>query len=39
LVRLVLRGALPAIGSIFVAIHLLIFDRLFLRLGRIQRLG
>ncbi|MFI5341277.1 MAG: patatin-like phospholipase family protein, partial [Candidatus Methylomirabilales bacterium] len=39
LVRLVLRGALPAIGSIFVAIHLLIFDRLFLWLGRIQRLG
>jgi len=37
-VRLVLRGLLPAIGSAFVAIHLLIFDRLFLRLGRVDRL-
>jgi len=37
-VRLVLRGVLPAVGSIFVAIHLLIFDRLFLHLGRIRHL-
>ncbi len=37
-VRLLLRGLVPAIGSVFVGIHLLIFDRLFLRLGEIRRL-
>ncbi|MEE9123911.1 MAG: patatin-like phospholipase family protein [candidate division NC10 bacterium] len=38
LTRLVLRGLVPAIGSVFVWIHLAIFDPLFLSLGRIQRL-
>jgi NTE family protein len=38
LVRLVTRALLPALGSVFVAVHLLIFDRLFLQLGSLQRL-
>ncbi len=38
LLRFVLRGLVPAVGSIFVWIHLLIFDRIFLRLGRVGRL-
>ena len=33
------RGVLPAIASVFVWLHLQTFDRLFLRLGRIERLG
>lgn len=37
-VRLVLRGALPAFGSLFVWIYLLIFNPLFLHLGRVRRL-
>jgi NTE family protein len=36
--RLVLRGLIPALGSIIVWIHLTIFDPLFLKLGRIHRL-
>lgn len=36
--RLVVRGVLPALASVFVGLHLLIFDRLFLWLGRIDRL-
>jgi NTE family protein len=39
IVRFVTRAALPAFGSVFVAIHLAIFDRLFLWLGRLERLG
>lgn len=36
--RLVLRGLIPALGSIIVWIHLTIFDPLFLKLGRLDRL-
>ncbi len=39
LVRFVTRALLPAIGSVFVWIHLCIFDPLFLRQGKIERLG
>ena len=39
LVRLVIRGVLPAIGALFVNIHLWIFDPIFLRTGKIKRLG
>ena len=39
LVRFFTRAVLPAFGSVFVAIHLAIFDRLFLWLGRLERLG
>lgn len=38
LVRLVVRGLLPAIGSVFVWLHLLIFDRLFLSYGKVENL-
>ena len=38
LVRLVMRGILPAIGSIFVWLHLLIFDWLFLSYGKVENL-
>jgi hypothetical protein len=38
LFRLIARAALPALGSIFVALHLLIFDRLFLRRGKLKNL-
>jgi NTE family protein len=37
--RLLVRGLLPALASPLVAIHLLTFDRLFLWLGRVSRLG
>jgi NTE family protein len=37
--RLVVRGLLPALLAPLVALHLLTFDRLFLRLGRVSRLG
>ncbi len=36
--RLVLRGIIPALGSVVVWIHLTIFDPLFLELGKIHRL-
>ncbi|OGQ17551.1 MAG: hypothetical protein A3C54_07040 [Deltaproteobacteria bacterium RIFCSPHIGHO2_02_FULL_60_17] len=36
--RFVLRGLLPAIGSIFVWIYLYTFDVLFMSLGRVRRL-
>lgn len=39
LVRFVTRALLPAIGSVFVAIHLAIFDRLFLHYGKLEHLG
>lgn len=39
LVRLITRGLLPAIGALFVNIHLWIFDPIFLRMGKIKRLG
>lgn len=39
LARLVLRGVLPAIASVFVWLHLHTVDRLFLQLGRLERLG
>jgi NTE family protein len=39
LVRFVARALLPAAGSLFIAIHIFIFDRLFLRQGKIDRLG
>lgn len=38
LTRVALRGALPAVGSLFVWIHLWIFNPLFLYLGRVERL-
>lgn len=38
LVRFIIRGLLPAVGSFFVNIHLLIFDPLFLRMGKIKQL-
>jgi NTE family protein len=37
--RLVIRGLVPAVGALFVWIHLQVFDRLFLWLGRVERLG
>lgn len=37
-IRFVARALLPALGSGFVAIHLFIFDRLFLRQGKVDRL-
>ncbi|MCH7887565.1 MAG: patatin-like phospholipase family protein [Candidatus Marinimicrobia bacterium] len=37
-VRLVGRTLLSIIGSLFIAIHLLVFDRLFLWLGKVNRL-
>ncbi len=39
LVRFVTRALLPAIGSLFIWIHLWIFDPLFLRQGKLERLG
>jgi NTE family protein len=39
LVRLLVRALPPAIGSGFVWLHLALFDRLFLRCGRLSRLG
>ncbi|MHA2284118.1 MAG: patatin-like phospholipase family protein [Promethearchaeota archaeon] len=38
-VRFAFRGVLPVIGSIFVWIHLQIFDRLFIQLGKLKQLG
>ena len=38
LLQFVLRGLLPALGAGFVWLHLQIFDRLFLGLGRLDRL-
>lgn len=35
--RFVARGLLPALGAGFVWLHLQVFDRLFLRLGRLER--
>lgn len=37
-VRLVVRAILPLLLSLFVLIHLQIFDRLFLRMGKLSRL-
>jgi predicted acylesterase/phospholipase RssA len=37
-IRFVVRALLPAVGSGFVALHLFIFDRLFLRQGKVERL-
>ena len=37
-IRFVVRALLPALGSVFVALHLFIFDRLFLRQGKVERL-
>jgi len=39
LARMVIRGILPAVASVFVWLHLHTVDRLFLRLGRLERLG
>lgn len=38
LVRFVVRGLLPAMGSVFVLLHLLIFDCLFLSYGKVENL-
>ncbi len=38
-VRFIVRALLPALGSLFVWIHLRIFDALFLRQGSMERLG
>jgi NTE family protein len=38
IIRFVVRALLPALSSIFIAIHLFIFDRLFLRQGKVDRL-
>jgi NTE family protein len=35
--RFVARGLLPALGAVFVWLYLQVFDRLFLRLGRLER--
>jgi NTE family protein len=39
IVRFVIRAFLPALASIPIAIHLFIFDRLFLKQGTLERLG
>ncbi len=38
LMRVLVRALLPTLGSLFVAIHLYVFDPLFLRLGKLERL-
>ncbi len=38
LLQFVVRGLVPALGAGFVWLHLQTFDRLFLRLGRLDRL-
>lgn len=38
-VRFIARALLPALGSAFIALHIFIFDRIFLRQGRLERLG
>lgn len=37
-IRFVVRALLPALSSILIALHLFIFDRLFLRQGKVERL-
>jgi NTE family protein len=39
IVRFVVRAILPALASIPIAIHLFVFDRLFLKQGTLERLG
>lgn len=39
LVRFIIRGLIPAIGSLFVNIHLWIFNPIFLQKGKVKRLG
>ncbi len=36
--RVVLRALVPAVGSLFVALYLLVFDRMFMYLGTVDRL-
>jgi predicted acylesterase/phospholipase RssA len=38
LFRLVARAVIPALGSVFVVLHLMVFDRLFLRRGKVDNL-
>lgn len=37
-IRFIVRALLPALSSVFIALHLFIFDRLFLRQGKVERL-
>ncbi len=37
-VNFIFRGILPALGSLFVCLHIWIFDRIFIRLGKVDRL-
>lgn len=39
LLRLIIRGLLPAVGSLFINVHLWIFDPIFLRRGKLKRLS
>lgn len=39
IVRLVVQSLLPALGALFVNVHLWVFNPLFLRLGRMDRVG
>lgn len=39
MVRLIIRGILPAFGSLFINLHLWIFDPIFVRLGKLKKLG
>jgi NTE family protein len=36
--RLIIRGLLPAVGSLFINLHLWIFDPIFVRLGKLKKL-
>jgi len=38
-VNFIFRGLLPALASLFVCLHLWIFDYLFIKLGKVERLG
>jgi len=38
-VNFIFRGVLPALASLFVCLHLWIFDCLFIKLGKVKRLG
>ncbi len=38
-VNFIFRGLLPALASLFVCLHLWIFDFLFIQLGKVDRLG
>jgi NTE family protein len=37
-IRFVVRALLPALASVFIALHLFVFDRLFLNQGKVEKL-